>query len=139
MFLKYVFEMSGKIKDTTIRSKLQGTQCYADVIYLPPLQGIEKGERALWDSELILHQLGCPPTVHLPRWTTQLCILYQGAAVHPSTNLLLVTETAFYATIKEISGPGQIPVAPCHGQDCACLTQIIVSLSKRAIGDNTFY
>ncbi len=44
------------------------------------LLGIMKGWRALWYSEVDLHQLGSRPTVFIPRWTTHPCILYQVCA-----------------------------------------------------------
>ncbi len=62
------------------RSAPQGGHYHADVIYLLPLLGIKKGARALWYSELSLHQLGSRPTVFIPRWTTHPRILYQVCA-----------------------------------------------------------
>ncbi len=36
----------------------QGAHYHADDIYLLPYLGLKKGTRALWSSELSLHQLG---------------------------------------------------------------------------------
>ncbi len=47
---------------------------------LAPLSGKKKGARALWYSALSLHQLCSRPTVFIPRWTAQPCILYQVCA-----------------------------------------------------------
>ncbi len=58
-------------------SASQGTHYHADDIYLLHKMGIKEGARALWYSELSLHQLGFRPTVFIPRWTTHPCILYQ--------------------------------------------------------------
>ncbi len=41
---------------------------HADVIYLLPYMGIKKGARALWYSELGLHQFGFRLTAFVPRW-----------------------------------------------------------------------
>ncbi len=47
----------------------QGAHYHADVINLLPLPGIKKGIRALWHSELSLHQLGSQLTVFIPLYT----------------------------------------------------------------------
>ncbi len=60
------------------RSPPQGAHYQADVIYSQ--LGIKMEAKALWNSELSLHQPGFPRTVFIPRWTTHLCILYQVRA-----------------------------------------------------------
>ncbi len=65
------------------RSAPQGAHYHADVIYLLPYLGINKGTRVLWYPELSLHQLGSRPTVFIPQWVTHTCIQYQVlCAVH---------------------------------------------------------
>ncbi len=71
--------MQNEPMDVT-RSAPQGAHYHADVIYLLYYLGIKKGARALWYSELSLHQLGSRPTVFIPRWATHSCILFQVCA-----------------------------------------------------------
>ncbi len=49
------------------RSTPQGAHFHAVVIFLLLQLGIKKGARALWYSELSLHQFGSRPTVFIPR------------------------------------------------------------------------
>ncbi len=58
------------------RSAPQRAHYNADVIYLLPRLGIKKGARALWYSEVSLHQLGSRSTVLIPRWTAHPCVCY---------------------------------------------------------------
>ncbi len=86
------------------RSAPQGAHHHADAIYLLPHLGIKKGARALWYSELSLHQIGSRPTVFIPRWQYTLafytkCVLYARRTTDRYRRQL---ERSFY---KVVNGP----------------------------------
>ncbi len=73
------------------RSAPQGAHYHEDVIYFLPKMGIKKGARALWYSELSLHQLGSRPTVFIPQWTTHPYILYEVCATRAAIHRTMQT------------------------------------------------
>ncbi len=92
------------------RSAPQGAHYHADVIYLLPYLGIKKRSKALWYSELSLHQLGSRPTAFIPRWLTHPCILYQVCATHGVTQLVFEHMPIFVGGLfvqDEIRGAAQ--------------------------------
>ncbi len=71
------------------QSAPQGAHYHADVIYL---LGIKKRVRALWSSELNVHQFGSRPTIFLTRWTTHPCILYHVCATRVQSHCYRVRQ-----------------------------------------------